>query len=165
MQTHYDWMNKDAPEKPEPEKYGAYKDNEGNYKWSSYPLKIQYDADLKDYQNYQRWLENRNPTRHELESKYQFDTKNGMHLVRLMTMGRELLETGNLTLPCPNAKELLEIRHGKYSYEELLNWFEKEKRELEELVPISPLPNRPNHDIINSMMMELRWNYLKGELC
>ncbi|AEZ66297.1 hypothetical protein phiTE_131 [Pectobacterium phage phiTE] len=39
-------------------------------------------------------MKNRNAARHELEEKFGYDTKHAMHLVRLLRMSQEILETG-----------------------------------------------------------------------
>jgi hypothetical protein len=38
----------------------------------------------------------------------------------LLGEGAELLTTGNITFPRPDAAELLAIRHGEYSYDALM---------------------------------------------
>lgn len=74
----------------------------------------------RHWQQYQEWKKNRNPGRAELEAKFGFDTKHGSHLVRLLSEGEELLTTGYITFPRPDAKDLLDIRNGKYSYDEII---------------------------------------------
>jgi uncharacterized protein len=72
------------------------------------------------WDQYQQWKAERNKSRADLEARYGYDTKHAMHLVRLLSEGKELLLTGNITLPRPDARELLEIRNGKYTYDELM---------------------------------------------
>lgn len=76
-----------------------------------------YKRAKQEWDSYQRWLRERNPKRAELEEKFGFDTKNATHLFRLLRMCREILETGEVIVERPDAKELLEIRDGKMSYE------------------------------------------------
>jgi len=48
-----------------------------------------------------------------LEAKFGFDTKHAMHLIRLLRMAREILETGVVHVKRPDAEELSAIRyHG-----------------------------------------------------
>lgn len=75
----------------------------------------------RHWEQYQNWKSERNQRRADLESKFGYDTKHAMHLVRLLNEGKELLSTGNITFPRPEAKELLQIRNGKYSFDELMN--------------------------------------------
>src|SRR5690606_38728560 len=67
----------------------------------------QYKQALKEWRNYQEWKENRNRTRFEFEEKFGFDTKHGMHLVRLYRSCVDLLKTGKLAVKRPDAEELL----------------------------------------------------------
>lgn len=55
-----------------------------------------------------------------LEAQFGYDTKHAMHLIRLLEEAKEFLETGNIILPRPNAKELIAIRKGKYRLHELI---------------------------------------------
>ena len=48
---------------------------------------------MKHWDSYQTWKTHRNPTRAELEPQHGYDTKHAMHLIRLMRMGLEVLET------------------------------------------------------------------------
>lgn len=75
---------------------------------------------LTRWNQYQEWKEKRNPARAELEAKYGFDTKHAAHLVRLLRMGHEILTKGTLIVRRPDAEELLAIRNGLYSYDELM---------------------------------------------
>lgn len=81
---------------------------------------IQYKQAADEWKDYKNWMDTRNPKRFALESKYGYDTKHGMHLYRLLGEGIELLTTGNLTFPCKNVDELLEIRNGHVLYDTLL---------------------------------------------
>jgi predicted nucleotidyltransferase len=53
-----------------------------------------------------------------LIEKYGYDVKMASHAIRLYRMGREAMLTGDLQVLRPDATELLEIRNGKYTYDE-----------------------------------------------
>jgi hypothetical protein len=55
-----------------------------------------YRAALKHWDSYQTWQARRNPARAALERSHGYDTKHAMHLIRLMRMGLEALQTGEL---------------------------------------------------------------------
>lgn len=76
------------------------------------------------HKNYWNWKANRNEARHELEVKFGYDTKHAMHLVRLMRMAREILETGEVHVWRPDHEELLGIRNGSLKYDDLIDWAE-----------------------------------------
>lgn len=164
METHYRWMSQKAPQKPIPEDYGyeltPFVSNP-EYHWTDVNLKNRYDNDLKQWTQYYTWLENRNKDRHGLEEKYGYDTKNAMHLVRLLQQGEELLQTGELTLPRPNAKELLEIRGGAWKYEKVLQYMEDKKSELEKLKEISVLPKNPDFHIVEELITTINRGYIE----
>jgi predicted nucleotidyltransferase len=70
--------------------------------------------------------------------------KHAMHLVRLTKMCRELLTEGVVRVRRPDADELLEIRNGAWSYEELVGYSDRQDAELNELVKTSKLPRQPD---------------------
>ncbi|QYC52432.1 putative nucleotidyltransferase [Salmonella phage SSBI34] len=76
------------------------------------------------HKNYWNWKKNRNATRHELEVKFGYDTKHAMHLVRLMRMAEEILTTGEVNVFREDADELLAIRNGSKTLDEILEWAE-----------------------------------------
>lgn len=114
------------------------------------------------HRNYWTWKENRNEVRHELEVNFGYDTKHAMHLVRLMRMAEEILTTGEVKVKRPDAKELLDIRGGAWSLEDLLKWAE-EKDELirGDLYRKSKLPHSFDRDYGAQVLMEIQdvvWN-------
>lgn len=92
-----------------------------------------YTQAMTEYTNYQTWLANRNRSRHELEAQYGYDVKHGMHLVRLLRMGIECLTTGQLLVRRPDAEELLAIRQGAWTFDQLIEYTEKEKANIENI--------------------------------
>ena len=93
-----------------------------------------YSAALVGYNQYKSWEKNRNASRAALEAVNGYDTKHGMRLVRLMRMCKEIMTTGEVIVNRPDAKELLEIRNGAWSYDELIAWAESIDKEIEELL-------------------------------
>lgn len=107
-----------------------------------------YNAAVNDWKSYQKWQRTRNPQRAELEAKFGYDTKHAMHLMRLFRMCKELLTDGVLRVRRPDAEELLEIRRGKYTYEEILEFSTTMDKELQELAEDSQLPLIPDREKI-----------------
>ena len=99
----------------------------------------EYRKTKENWDHYQEWMKNRNPKRRELEEKYQFDCKHGSHLFRLLTEGEELLKTGKITFPLPNAEELLAIKNGLYTYEEVIEKAEEFEKKFDIWYNESPL--------------------------
>ncbi len=111
--------------------------------WREYALKEKSYRDASDnYQKYEQWKNNRNPKRALLEEKWGYDLKHSNHLYRLLTEGRELLETGNIVFPLRNVDKLKFILNGGMTYNDLM----EEVNELNKLFENckSNLPNKPN---------------------
>jgi len=115
----------------------------------------QYTARLREWQQYNEWKKNRNQDRAKLEEKFGYDTKHGMHLVRLLRMCREILTEGKVLVRRPDAEELLRIRAGAWDYFELVAWAEQQDKELEELMKTSSLPKQPDRARIDDLCIEL----------
>jgi uncharacterized protein len=157
IEGHHKWMSGQPPVKPDGRDYGLM-DIDGTPKWTDYNRKQAYENALIKYQQYKTWLDNRNPARHDLEEKWGYDTKHGMHLIRLLQQGMELLDTGYLTLPRPNAKTLLEVRNGCFTYDDLMGWMEKAIVDIDNMTKVSVLPENPNYNKVHDVVMNL--NYL-----
>ncbi len=109
------------------------------------------------HHNYWQWVNNRNEARHELEEKYGYDTKHAMHLVRLLRMGEEILSTGQVLVRRPDAQELLGIRNGDKTYEEIVEWAEQqEKKVSKDLYQKSSLPKQSNKRLAAELIMEVQ---------
>lgn len=109
------------------------------------------------HHNYWQWVKNRNETRHELEEKYGYDTKHAMHLVRLLRMGEEILSTGKVLVRRPDAQELLGIRNGDKTYEEIVEWAEQqEKKVSKDLYQESSLPKQSDKRFAAELIMEVQ---------
>lgn len=115
----------------------------------------QYKSKMTEWHQYQNWLKTRNPARAELEAKYGYDTKHGAHLVRLLRMCREILETGKVIVKRPDAEELLAIRNGSMPYEDLVAWAEAEDKAMDEVYKASKLPHSPDRHQLDSLCMEI----------
>lgn len=85
------------------------------------------------------------------------DLKHGMHLVRLLRMGREILEHGEVFVKRPDAKELLEIRNGSWSYEQLVAYGEEQDMLIRtELYEKTKLPKRPNIELASDLILQVQ---------
>lgn len=117
-----------------------------------------YKTKMEEWRSYQTWLATRNPARSELEAKFGYDTKHGMHLVRLVRMGEEILRGQGVQVKRPDAEELLSIRFGAWTYDRLLEWAEAKLKTLDELYITSTIPSAPDRkqlDVICQTMV--RW--------
>lgn len=115
-----------------------------------------YKARLREWENYRRWVTNRNPKRADLEAKFGVDTKHLMHLCRLYTTVIELFETGDLKVRRPDAEWLLSIRNGSMSYEQAVEWTETQHKRLEKLyTECTKLPTKPDMNKLQDLCVRL----------
>lgn len=116
----------------------------------------QYTSAKREWDQYQNWKQTRNAKRSALEEKYGYDTKHAYHLVRLIRMCREVLMTGKVIVKRPDREELLAIRNGAWTYEELLAFAESEELLLNELYNTSTvLPKVPDQAKLDNLCIEL----------
>jgi predicted nucleotidyltransferase len=115
---------------------------------------------LSEWNKYQEWKTNRNPERAEMEAKYGYDSKHAYHCVRLTRMCQEILEGKGVLVKRPDAKELLAIRNGAWSYEKLLEETEKIDKKCGELYQTTKLPHEPNFNYLNDRCMEMIEEFL-----
>ena len=114
-----------------------------------------YRETKKKWDNYEQWRKNRNPKRKGTEEQFGYDTKYASHLFRLMSEGKELLLTGNITFPLPNAEWLLSIKSGLYSYEQILEMAQTMEQEFETWYKESLLPNTPDRNALKELYFDI----------
>lgn len=117
-----------------------------------------YTAHCKKHKQYWDWVGNRNDTRYEntLEHGKNYDAKNMMHTFRLLDMAIEILEKKEVIVKRPNREELLKIRSGFFTYEELIEKADQKIEELEKAYQHSTLPNFPNIEKLENALIEIR---------
>ena len=114
-----------------------------------------YAVHEREWNQYQNWKKNRNPERAKLEEKYGHDTKFTMHCFRLISEGKELLESGIITFPRPDADFLLEVKNGKYKYEELEDILFNIDNIFNELYEKSSLHHTSNRNKIDELCISI----------
>ena len=80
-----------------------------------------------------------------------------MHLVRLIRQGKELLETGTMHVDRRgiDADELLSIRNGAWTYEQVIQYAESMEEEFKILRESSPLPYQADFKGINNLLIDI----------
>lgn len=114
-----------------------------------------YRTAKREWDQYQTWLLQRNEKRAALEAKFGFDTKHASHLVRLMRMAREILVDHKVLVKRPDAEELLAIRAGAWSYEQIVEFAETEDLVLNEVVKTCTLPKIPDMNFFDNLVREM----------
>jgi predicted nucleotidyltransferase len=122
----------------------------------------QYQASKTHYDQFKSWEKSRNPARAELEAKYGYDTKHGMHLMRLELMGIEILEkhTVHVKWTGPERDYLMGIRNGLLPYDELVERAEKLEARADELYETSTLRREPNRAQLDAIVVDMTDEYL-----
>ena len=118
--------------------------------------KSAFDSAKENHKQYWHWKVNRNKARSSLEEEFGYDTKHGAHLVRLFRMGMEALETGVVNVWREDADELLEIRAGKWSYEQIIDYAEECDGKLDSLYKNTDLPKYPDLKEIAGLLIDVQ---------
>ena len=88
--------------------------------------------------------------------KYQYDVKNAAHLIRLLRMGAEFLETGTLSVfRTTDADELKLIKRGGWTLEQVKAEAERLFAGIEEARARSPLKEKPDSVAAAELLLEL----------
>ena len=120
-----------------------------------------YATALQHWKQYENWKKTRNESRAALEAKFGYDTKHGMHLIRLMRMCEEILSGKGVITRRPDAEELVAIRLGSKSYDELIEEAEQLQARCEKLFETTTLPNAPDPKKLNDLCIELHEDFWK----
>jgi len=88
-------------------------------------------------------------------SKSGYDTKFASHLIRLLLEGKELLETGSIEFPLKGKELILDIKSGKYTLDNILDLSDDLEFEMEKALNESQLPDKPQIDKIETLLIEL----------
>jgi uncharacterized protein len=98
-----------------------------------------------------------------LEEAHGYDTKFAMHLIRLLGEAKEFVEYGEITLPRPNAAELIQIRIGKYKLGEVIDLAHRLRQEAAEAKSRSPLPESVDKQKVSCLIADLCQEFWRGQ--
>lgn len=91
------------------------------------------------------------------------DWKALMHAVRVCEEAKELLLTGHVTFPRPEAPLLLQIRKQELPYKEVAEMIERGLDEVEEAKLKSKLPEKPDFKFAEDLIFEIYKNAIDGK--
>lgn len=117
-----------------------------------------YSKYCKDYKEYWEWVEKRNDTRYQntLDHAKNYDAKNMMHTIRLLTMCEEIGLEGKLNVRREDRDYLLRIKKGEFQYDELVAIAETKIASINDAYEKSDLPDQPDANELNSALIEIR---------
>jgi len=121
-----------------------------------------YTKYCKDYKDYWHWVQHRNEARYNtnLQHGAQYDSKNMMHCHRLLDTCIEALRDKKINVRRNNREQLLEIRHGKYEYDQLIKDAEEKIAIIEELFNKSDLPENVDTNFYMQLLLDFRRQFL-----
>lgn len=120
-----------------------------------------YSGYCKQYREYWEWVEKRNTERYKTTMAHgkNYDSKNMMHVFRLLMMAKEIATEGRINVFRKDREFLLAIKDGKFEYDDLLQQAEALKDELPALYQQSGLQDEPDVTSINDLLVKMREDY------
>ena len=120
-----------------------------------------YSKHCKEYKEYWDWVAKRNDVRYQntLTHGKNYDAKNMMHTIRLLTMCEEIGRECKLNVRRSDRDFLLKIKRGEFEYRQLLAMAEAKIRRIEEVYEDSNLSDSPNLSTLNNQLVLIRKEY------
>ncbi|KJR40017.1 nucleotidyltransferase [Candidatus Magnetoovum chiemensis] len=97
--------------------------------------------------------------RKKLVEEFGYDTKNAAHLIRLLRMGIEFLRDGHMYVKREDAAELIDIKKGMWTLEQVKKEAEKLFALSEEAYNESKLPAKPNYRKAEELLISMVETY------
>ena len=122
--------------------------------------KDSYSSHCKDFNEYTKWVENRNEQRYVDTTKHgqKIDGKNMMHCMRLITMAKEIGRGEGVIVRREDSEYLISIRRGELDLEEEIKKSEEEIKNVDDIFNNSNLPDKVDSNLINELLVKIRRN-------
>ncbi len=91
--------------------------------------------------------------RYTLFTKHGYDPKFASNLIQLLNEGIELMKTGVIKFPLAYADEIIDVKNGRYTVEEILQWGEQLTEEARVAYEKSDLPENPRSKKIEKFVI------------
>ena len=95
-----------------------------------------------------------------LVEKHGYDTKNAAHLIRLLKMATESLQNGEMNVYRHDAKQLLKVKTGALTLEEVKNSALALEADLKEAARVSELPKKADLKMVNKFVFNALLDYI-----
>lgn len=154
MERHRRWIVDPPSAAPDPAAFGARSDG-GQVRFDDPSRRKEFERAQRRWEHFSTWRRERNEARAALEARHGYDTKHAVHLIRLLRMGAEILERGEVLVLRPDAEELLALRAGEWPYEKVMDEARARTARLPSLVEASVLPVRPDRSRVNALVVRL----------
>jgi len=119
----------------------------------------------RDHAEYWNWVKNRNESRYNtnVEHGRNYDSKNMMHTIRLLTMAHEIAQEGKVRVRRDHDREdLMAIRRGEHDYDALVERSENLITEIDAAIETSPLPDQPLKGEGEKVLIKIREAVYQG---
>ena len=120
-----------------------------------------YSMYCKRYKEYWDWVAKRNDERYKTTIAHgkKYDSKNMMHVFRLLLMAKEIATEGSVNVHRKDREFLLSIKEGKFEYDELVVKAAAMKDDLPLLFQQSGLQDEPDVEMVNKLLIKMREVY------
>lgn len=117
-----------------------------------------YSTYCKDYREYWKWVSERNEDRYHVNQSHghNYDSKNIMHTIRLLQSCEQIFKTNSLNIRVENRDELLDIKAGNWSYEQVMKKADSLIRSIEHYHSVSRLPEMPDLGKTTKLLVQIR---------
>jgi len=122
-----------------------------------------YSSYCKEYKEYWDWVEKRNEARYQsnIEHQKNYDSKNMMHTFRLLEAAEEIACFQKLSIKTQNRDFLMNVRNGKYQYDELLQIANEKIQKNKIDFQNSKLPQEPDKNLAHQLSFQIREQFYK----
>lgn len=156
---------------------GLVKDDSVNLRMSDVPKRNErisyvliynldgFEVHCKQWKQYWEWDKEKNEERFNTNQDHgkKYDSKNMMHLFRLLDMAFHIAFNGKLHTRSKDVEWLKEIRRGEIEYETLMEDSEQLKGQISMLYEMSDLPDRPDNEKKKDLILQYRMKSLEKE--
>jgi hypothetical protein len=122
-----------------------------------------YSVYCREYLEYKEWEEKRNEARFQntLSHGKNYDAKNMMHTFRLLNVAEEIALHQKVIVYRQDREFLLNIRNGKFEFEELMQMVENKMDQIKQLYATSSLPDKPDEQMAGQLLIRMREEFYK----
>lgn len=117
-----------------------------------------FEVHCKQHKAYWKWVKERNEERHKTNVSHgkNYDSKNMMHLFRLLEMAFGIAVDSRIVTRPNNTEWLQEIREGKLDYDNLMRDAEWLFKTIKTHYSMSNLPEMPDTELGKSLLLKFR---------
>jgi len=141
--------------------YGVFKDSGKGKHIQCGDLQFERGIFIRKARKMIRERLSRATNRHVLFTRFGYDSKFASNLIHLLMAGRELMDTGKLVFPLTYAQDVLDVKNGKYTIEQISEWSDELLEEARAAYEKSDLPAKPWDGVEEFAMRELyEWSQM-----